>query len=151
MSTTSNAIPGVCRIIFASARILRIRTNSLAVLDSVLEECPRDRAIGVDAGDHQWPEEIALPAFVDPKVRLEHFRRMHLLVTEARFAENLRLEFETDEILDPLALQQNLRTLLVDRDAQLVLLREKKRVGLRRKIETKLAQEAPEASMLVRA
>ena len=127
----------------------RVRPDPLAVLDSVFQERPRDRAIGKYAGDHQRPEEIALSAFVDAKMRLEHFRRMHFLITEPRFAENLRLQFETNEILDPLALQEHLGPLLVNRDAQFILLREKKRVGFRRKIETGVIEQLPERLNLI--
>ena len=104
----------------------------------------RDCAIGKDAGDHERPEEIALAAFVDAEMRLEHFRRMHFLITEPRFAENLRLQFETDEILDALALQEHLGSFFVNRDAQFILLGEKERVGLRRKIETGFLEQAPQ-------
>ena len=61
---------------------------------------------------------------------------MHLLVAESRLAQNFRFELELNELLDPFALHQDFRPLLVNCDAELVLLREKNRVRLRRESET---------------
>src|SRR5204863_9613724 len=97
-----------------------VRADPFAVLDSGLEKLSCDLAIDINARDDQRPEEIALPAFVDPEMRFEHFRRMHFLVTELRLLENFRLQLELDELLDSLPLQQYFRPLLINRDAELI-------------------------------
>src|ERR1044072_5077914 len=112
-----------------------VRPDLLAILNPGFEEFSRDRSIDVDAGNDQRPEEIALPAFIDSEMRFEHFRRMHLLVAELRLLKNLGLELELNELLDPLALQQDLWPFLINRDAQFVFLREEERIGLRGEVE----------------
>jgi A/G-specific adenine glycosylase len=74
---------------------------------------------------------------------------MNLLVAEFRLLENLRLQLELDELLNPLALQQNLRALLVDSDAKSILLREKEGVRFWRKVETKILKQRTKPSRLI--
>ena len=119
-----------------------IRTDPFAVLDAGVEKLPGDLAIHVNAGDHQRPEEIPLAAFIDPEMRLEHFRRVDFFVAELRFLEDLRLDLELDEFLDPLPLQQELRPLFVNRDTELVFLREEKRVWPLGEFETEIAKQS---------
>ena len=120
--------PCVCRIVSRERADPRVRADAFAVLDAGLHEFARDPAIDINAGDHERAEEIAFAAFIHAEVRLEHLRRMHFLVAELRLAQDLRFELKLHELLDPLPLQQHLRPLLVNGDAELVLLREEKRV-----------------------
>src|SRR5439155_46835 len=110
--------------------------HPLTVLHPEIEELARAFTIDKDTRDHQRSEKIALPAFVHAKMRLKHFRRMHLFVAEPSFTENLRFENELCEILHPAPLHQNLWTFLINGHAQLFLLRKKNRVRLRRKGES---------------
>src|SRR3954464_4880325 len=66
---------------------------------------------------------------------------MDFFVTELRFLEDFRLQLELDELFDPLSLQQDLRAFLIHRDAELVFLREKKRVGPLPKLEAQIAKQ----------
>ncbi len=75
---------------------------------------------------------------------------MNLFIAELCLPENFRLQLELDELLDSLALQQNLRPLLVDGDAEFVFLREKERVRLRREVETEFLQQAAKLCGLIR-
>ena len=77
-------------------------------------------------------------------MRLEHFRRMHFLITELRFAQESSAPAQTDELLHALSLQEHLWPFLVNRHAQFVLLREKNRPLLRRKLETELFKQCPQ-------
>ena len=146
MTTVSVSAPCVLPNRFRERTNPRVRADSFAVLNAGLQKFPRDPAIHVDARDDERSEEIALAAFVDAEMRLEHFRRMHFLVAELRLAQNLRFELELHELLDPLALQQHLRSLLVNGDAQLVLLREEKRVRPRREFERQFLEQERAAS-----
>src|SRR6476619_2908893 len=101
----------------------------------------RDPPIGKHSRNHERSEEIALSAFVDTEMRLEHFRRMHFLIAKPRFAENFGLERELHEILDPTSLQQNLWPFLVNGHTQVLLLREKDRVRFGRKREPTFLQQ----------
>ena len=128
----------------------RIGSDSLAVLDAGIEKRPRHRVIHVNSGNDERTEEIAFPAFIDAEMRLEHFWRMDLLVAELRLFQDFRLELELDELLNPPSLKQKLGTLLVNRDAQLVFLREEKRVRLRREDEAEIVQQGTQLGGLVR-
>ena len=66
---------------------------------------------------------------------------MHFLVAEFGFAENFRFQLKLHELFHSLALHENFWALLVNRDAQLIFLREKNRVLLRRKFETQLIEQ----------
>lgn len=127
----------------------RVRADAFAVLDSVFQKMPRDRAIGEHAGDDKWTEEVAFAALINPEMWREHFRRMHFLVAESRFPENLRLQLKTDELINPFTLQEQLRSFLVDGGAELVFLREENGVGLGRKSETALGEQLPQRPHLV--
>ena len=67
--------------------------------------------------------------------------RRWIKTRESRDPEHLRFQLEHDEILDPLALQEQLRALLVNRGAKLVFLRKKNRVRLRRKSEAEIVEQ----------
>ena len=112
-----------------------VRTNSFTVLHPEVEKLPRALLIDKYSRNHQRPEKITLPAFIDTEVRLEHFRQMHLLIAKPRFPENFGLEGEFHEILDPTPLHRNLWPFSVNGHTQLLLLREKDRVRLGRKRE----------------
>ena len=120
----------------------RVGSNAFAVLHAGIQKFSRDPAIGIHARDHQRSKEVALAAFIDAKMRLEHFRRMHLFVSKSRFAQNFRFELELHELLHPFALHHDFRPLLVNRDAKLILLRKKNRVRLRRESETEFFQQS---------
>ena len=66
---------------------------------------------------------------------------MHLLVAQLRLAENFRLQFELDELFHAATLHEHLWSLLINRHAQLVLLREENRPLLRRKREPELFKQ----------
>ena len=74
-------------------------------------------------------------------MRLEHSRRIDFLVTEFGLAQNLRLKLELHKLLHPLALHEHFRAFFVNRDAELVFLRKKKRVLFWRKFKTELMQQ----------
>src|SRR6266478_2995994 len=118
-----------------------VRSDPLTVLHPEIEELARALTIDKDTRDHQRSEKITLPAFVHAKMRLKHFRRMHLFVAEPSFTENLRFENELYETLHPAPLHQNLWTFLIDGHAQLFLLRKKNRVRLRREGESAFMQK----------
>ena len=82
-------------------------------------------------------------------MRLENFRRMNFLITQLRFAQNLRLQFKLHELFDAPALHQHLRSLLVNRHAQLFLLRKKNRPLFRRKVEPQLMEQSAKLSHLL--
>src|SRR3954447_3908455 len=119
----------------------RVGTDPFAVDNAGIDQLSRDSTIDIHAGDHEWPKKIAFAAFIDAEVRLEHFRRVHLLIAELRFAQNFWLELELYELLDAFSLEQKLRPFLVDGRAELVLLREKERVGFRRECEAGLLEQ----------
>src|SRR5438270_8997144 len=118
-----------------------VRSDPLTVLHPEIEELARALIIDEDTLDHQRSKKITLPAFVHAKMRLKHFRRMHLFVAEPSFTEKLRFENEPYEILHPAPLHQNLWTFLINGHAQLFLLRKKNRVRLRRKGESAFTQK----------
>jgi len=60
---------------------------------------------------------------------------MHFFVAQFRFAENFWLQLKLHELLHAPALHKHLRPFLVNRHAQPVLLRKKKRVFLWRELE----------------
>jgi len=74
-------------------------------------------------------------------MRLEHFRRMHFLIAQPRFAQNFWLQLELDELFHSSALHKHFWTLLVNRHAELVFLREENRPLLRGKFEPELVQQ----------
>ncbi len=119
----------------------RVRADALAVLDARFHEFPRDPAVDVNARDDERAEEIALAALVDPEVGREHFRRMHLLVSELRLAQNFRFKLKLHELLDSFPLQQHLGPLLVDGHAQFFFLREEKGVRPRRESEGQFLEQ----------
>ena len=136
-------------MIFARARIRASDPIRLLSCIPASRNFRATRGIDIDARNDKWPKEIAFSAFIDTEMRLEHFWRMNLLVAEFRLLENFRLQLELDELLNPLALQQNLRALLVDSDAKFVLLREKERVRLWRKVEAKILKQRTKLSRLI--
>ncbi len=75
---------------------------------------------------------------------------MNFLVAKFRLFENFRLQLELDELLNPFALQQNLRTLFVDGDAEFVFLREEERVRLWREVETEFLEQGAKLRRLIR-
>src|SRR6266446_5613821 len=83
-------------------------------------------------------------------MRLEHLRRIHFFVTQFGFTKNFRLELELHKFLYAFALHQNLRPLLVNRDAQLVLLCEEKRVLLWRELKTEFIEQRAKFRRLLR-
>src|SRR5207247_2140136 len=131
----------------ALANRVRQRANScvgadpLAVHHAGVQELPRDPAVHIRPGDHQWSEEVALPAFIHTDMGLEHLWRMHFLISQLRFAQNFRLQLELHELLDTAALHEDLWPLLVNRHAQFVFLRKEQRVLLRRKFESELFKQ----------
>ena len=112
-----------------------IGTDSLAVHHARIEEFARDPVVSVNPGYHQRPKEITFPALVHAEMRLEHFGRVHFFIPKLGFAQNFRLEFELHELLDAAALHQHFWSLLINRHAQLVLLRKKNRPLLRSEFE----------------
>src|SRR5438552_3531762 len=69
-----------------------IGSDPLAVRNSRIKKFSRDWGIDVDAGNDQRSKEIAFSALIDAEMRLEHFRRMNLLVAEFRLFENFWLQ-----------------------------------------------------------
>ena len=72
---------------------------------------------------------------------LEHLWRMHLFVSQLGFPENFRLQLELHELLHPPALHQHFGSLLVNRHAQFVFLREENCPLLRRKFEPEFFEQ----------
>src|SRR6266481_9143319 len=118
-----------------------VGSDSLAVHHAGIDQFASNPTVDVRSGNHQRPEEIALPALIDTEMRLEHFWGMYFLVAELRFAKNFRLQLELHELLHVTALHEYLRSLLINRHAQLVFLRKEKCVFLRRKFKTKLFKQ----------
>ena len=69
---------------------------------------------------------------------------MHFFIAQLCFAENLRLQLELHELLHAPALHEHLRSFLINRDAEPVLLRKKKRVFLWRKFEPEFFEQSPQ-------
>ena len=115
-----------------------VGSDSFAVHYAGIDKFVSNPTIDIRSGNHQRPEEIALPALIYTEMGLEHFWGMHFLVAELRFAKNFRLQLELHELLHVTALHEHLRSLLVNCHAQLVFLRKEKCVFLRRKFKTKL-------------
>src|SRR4029453_5690375 len=86
----------------------RVRADSLAVLHTEIEKLACALPIGKHSRNHERSEEIALSAFVDTEMRLEHFRRMHFLIAKPRFAENFGLEGELHQIQNTPPFHKNL-------------------------------------------
>ena len=105
--------------------------DAFAVGDPDLLELPREIAIHINSGDDERPKKVALAAFVDAEVRLEHFRIEHLLIAQLGFAEDLGFQPEADKVFGASALNDRLRPFLINGDRQLVLLRKVERVGTR--------------------
>jgi len=137
---SSFVIPPRATVKFKAGKIMRQRVEKLA----------RDTPIDVNPRYYQRPEEIALPALVHTEMRLEHFGRVHFFVAQFRFAQNFRLQFELHELLDAPALHQHLWSFLVDRHAQLVLLRKKNGPILRRELEPGLLEQTAKLPHLLR-
>lgn len=112
-----------------------IGSDRLAILDPSFAERAREVGIDVNASDHERPEEVALPAFIDPEVWGEKLWREDLFVAEFRLAQDAWLQGERDKFLDPFSLDHRLRTLLVHRDRELLLFCRKQHVGLLFKFE----------------
>src|SRR4029453_2221811 len=119
----------------------RIRADSLAVLYSGLEKFAGNFMVDINACNHQRSKKIALSALIHAEVRLEHFRRVHFFIAQLCFAENLRLQLKLHELLHAPALHEHLRSFLINRDAEPVLLCKKKRVFLWRKFEPELFEQ----------
>src|ERR1700751_3100004 len=85
----------------------RVRADLLTVLHARIDQFARNDPVDKNARNHERPEEVALAAFIDTKVRLEHLRRMNFFVTEFRFAQNLRLQLELDELFHLPTLHEN--------------------------------------------
>jgi hypothetical protein len=119
----------------------RVRADSLAVLHSGIEKFAGDSMVDINSRNHQWAKKIALSALIHAEVRLEHFRGVHFFVAQLGFTEDLRLQLELDELLHAFALHEHLRSFLINRDAEPVLLREKKRVLLWREFEPEFFEQ----------
>ena len=140
MVTTLCAAPDL-RMAVARSRMRLIGGNAFAVRDPDLLELPREIAVHVNSGDDERAEEVALAAFVDAEVRLEHFGIEHLLVAELGFAENVRLQAKAHKVFGAPALNHRFRTFFVNGDRQLVLLRKVERVGTRFELVSFLPQQ----------
>ena len=118
-----------------------VRGNAFAVGDSDLLEVSREIAVYVDTGDDERAEEIALAAFVDAEVRLEHLGIEDLFVAELGFAENVRFEAKLHKVLGASSLDDHLRAFFVNGDRELVLLRKIERVRARFELVSLLTQQ----------
>src|SRR5262249_50756793 len=118
----------------------RIGADPLAIYNAGVEELPSDTAINVNPGYYQRPKEIAFPALVYTQMGLEHFGQMHFFITQLRFAQNLRLQFELHELFSAPPLHQHLWSLLIDGNAELVLLCKENCPLLRRELEPGLVE-----------
>jgi hypothetical protein len=78
---------------------LLVAGDLLAVLHAEIEQAARQVAVDEDARDDQRAEEVALAAFVDAEVGLEHLGVVDLVVAELRLADDFRLDGELDELL----------------------------------------------------
>ena len=85
---------------------------------------------------------------LEKAVKSLNCRRMHFLIAELRFTQNLWLELELDELLHAFALQQHLWSLLVHRHAQFIFLREENRVRLRRKLKAEIIEQGSQLGHL---
>ena len=104
-------------------------------------ELSREITIDIDTGDHQRPEKVALAAFVDAEMRLEHFGIENLFIAELGFSEDLGFEPEFDKIFRASALDDELWSFLVNGDRELVSLRKVERVRARFEFVSLLAQQ----------
>ena len=96
-----------------------VGADPLGILDARLQQRLRDLAVRVNSRDDERSEEVALPAFVDAEVRLEHLRVMHLVVAELRFPEHLGLQPEHHKISCAFSLHDHLWPLFIDGHVEL--------------------------------
>ena len=127
----------VMRSLIASARSSAFWSLPICLLSLTPSSSSLRGKIAVDenARDDQRPEEIALAAFVDAEVRLEHLGIVYLVVAKLRFADDFRLDGELDEFLRALALHQQLAR-GVGVDGEFLFLRAVERVGYLAKRES---------------
>ena len=118
--------------------------DSLAVRNADVLKLFRQIAIHMDTGDHQRSKEVALAAFVDTEVRLEHFGVVHLFVAEPGFGEDIRFEAKTHEIFGAASLDYRFGPLLVNSDREFIFLREIERIRTRLELVIFLLQQEPE-------
>src|SRR4029453_12755583 len=106
-----------------------------------LLELSREVTIDIDTSDHQRSEKVAFAAFVDAKMRLQHFGFENLFIAELGFSQDFGFESEFDEVFRAPALDDELWSFFVNGDRELVSLRKVEGVGARFEFVSLLAQQ----------